>query len=151
VWSSPEAAALSPASTRWTPPTRGRRGPLHGHWYRGLDTQPLAALQVALQSPPPLNLSSCSGSGGRSSEAEWGGGARHAMQVSGHPGQGLYRTAGAPSGRPCTARGVAALWATSGGEREIEGKGRLRWRRGRCGASGVDQRGWEKRCRLHPP
>jgi hypothetical protein len=45
---------------------------------------------------------------------------------------------------------VAALWATSG-EKEGERNGRLGRRRGRCEASGVDRRGWERRCRLRWP
>jgi hypothetical protein len=36
-------------------------------------------------------------------------------------------------------------------ERGREGKVRLGRRRGRCGASGVDRRGWERQCRLRPP
>ena len=48
------------------------------------DMQPHAALRPAPQSPPPLDLWPRSGSGGRNSEVEWGGGTRRAMRASGH-------------------------------------------------------------------
>jgi hypothetical protein len=75
-------------------------------WARHAALQPL---QSTSQSPPPSDLSPHSGSGGRSSETEWSGGAR-AMRASGHPAEGLRHMAGAS---------VAPLWTTSG-EREEE-------------------------------
>jgi hypothetical protein len=50
------------------------------------DMQPPVALQSAPQSPPPPDLSTRSGSGGRSNEAEWGGGAQRVMRTSGASG-----------------------------------------------------------------
>jgi hypothetical protein len=87
VWSSPEAAALS---------------------------QPLTSANIDLMDsayysshPPPSDLLPRGGSGGRSSEAEWGQGVQHTIQASGHrpSAEGLRRTARAPPRRPCAACG----------------------------------------------
>jgi hypothetical protein len=67
------------------------------------------------QSPPPSNLSSRSGSGGRSSEAEWGGDARRAIRMSGHPTWGCAARLGHHRASRAQRMEVAAASTDGGG------------------------------------
>jgi hypothetical protein len=95
----------------------------------GSTRSPPQPLQLAPQSPPPSDLSSRSGSSGRSNEAEWG------------RARGVMRGEWPPrAGQVCAARGGGRALGHVGREMR-ERKGRLGRRRGRCEASGVDRQG----------
>ena len=48
----------APTSTRWTPPTRGRWGPLRGPWYRGLHARHAAPRSPATGATVPTTIGS---------------------------------------------------------------------------------------------